>query len=51
MAVADDRVLGALLRRGFAMEYVTLAWNVIGIVVLATGYHRITRRWGSPGRR
>ena len=25
----------ALRRRGFALEYVTLAWNVIGIVVLA----------------
>ena len=25
---------GALLRRGFALEYVTLAWNVAGIVVL-----------------
>jgi divalent metal cation (Fe/Co/Zn/Cd) transporter len=25
----------ALLRRGFALEYVTLLWNVIGIVVLA----------------
>jgi len=24
-----------LLRRGFALEYVTLAWNVVGIVVLA----------------
>lgn len=24
-----------LLRRGFVLEYVTLAWNVIGIVVLA----------------
>lgn len=24
-----------LLRRGFALEYVTLGWNVIGIVVLA----------------
>jgi hypothetical protein len=24
----------ALLRRGFALEHVTLAWNVIGIVVL-----------------
>src|SRR6202167_1163030 len=24
-----------LLRRGFALEYVTLAWNVAGIVVLA----------------
>lgn len=25
----------ALLRRGYALEYATLAWNVIGIVVLA----------------
>jgi len=25
----------ALLRRGFALEYATLAWNVIGIAVLA----------------
>ena len=25
----------ALLRRGFALEYVTLGWNAIGIVVLA----------------
>lgn len=24
-----------LLRRGFALEYVTLGWNVAGIVVLA----------------
>ena len=24
-----------MLRRGFALEYVTLAWNVVGIVVLA----------------
>lgn len=24
-----------LLRRGFALEYVTLSWNVVGIVVLA----------------
>lgn len=23
-----------LLRRGFALEYVTLAWNFVGIVVL-----------------
>ncbi|HEY6313391.1 MAG TPA: hypothetical protein VIY52_21650 [Streptosporangiaceae bacterium] len=35
MTVADDPVRRALLRRGFALEYVTLAWNVIGIVVLA----------------
>ncbi len=26
----------ALLRRGFALEFVTLGWNVIGVVVLAT---------------
>ncbi len=24
-----------MLRRGFALEYATLAWNVIGIVILA----------------
>ena len=35
MAVADDQVRAALLRRGFALEYATLAWNVAGIVVLA----------------
>jgi hypothetical protein len=33
--VADDQVRKALLRRGFALEYTTLGWNVIGIVVLA----------------
>jgi divalent metal cation (Fe/Co/Zn/Cd) transporter len=33
--MADDRVRKALVRRGFALEYVTLAWNVAGIVVLA----------------
>ncbi|MFF0133715.1 hypothetical protein ACFYTG_50145 [Streptomyces mirabilis] len=25
----------ALMRRGFVLEYVTLGWNVVGIVVLA----------------
>jgi len=35
VAVADDQVRRALLRRGFALEYATLAWNVAGIVVLA----------------
>jgi len=35
MRLADDPVRHALLRRGFALEYATLAWNVIGIVVLA----------------
>src|ERR1039458_409412 len=33
--VAGDPAQQALLRRGFALEYVTLAWNVAGIVVLA----------------
>ena len=33
--MADDQVRKALLRRGFVLEYVTLMWNVIGIVVLA----------------
>jgi divalent metal cation (Fe/Co/Zn/Cd) transporter len=35
VTVADDPVRRALLRRGFALEYVTLAWNVAGIGVLA----------------
>jgi divalent metal cation (Fe/Co/Zn/Cd) transporter len=35
VAAADDPVRGVLLRRGFVLEYVTLAWNVAGIVVLA----------------
>jgi divalent metal cation (Fe/Co/Zn/Cd) transporter len=35
MTPADAPARQALLRRGFALEYVTLAWNVIGIVVLA----------------
>ncbi|MGH3252118.1 MAG: cation transporter [Trebonia sp.] len=33
-ATADDVRRQALLRRGFALEYVTLGWNVAGIVVL-----------------
>jgi divalent metal cation (Fe/Co/Zn/Cd) transporter len=35
VALAEDPVRRALLRRGFRLEYATLAWNVIGIVVLA----------------
>jgi divalent metal cation (Fe/Co/Zn/Cd) transporter len=35
VAVTNDRVRRVLLRRGFALEYATLAWNVAGIVVLA----------------
>jgi hypothetical protein len=32
---ADPAARSTLLRRGFALEYVALAWNVTGIVVLA----------------
>jgi divalent metal cation (Fe/Co/Zn/Cd) transporter len=35
MAMAPDAAEAALLRRGFVLEYVTLAWNVAGIVILA----------------
>ena len=33
--MANDPVRETLLRRGFALGYVTLAWNAAGIVVLA----------------
>src|SRR6266700_4220999 len=33
--MTDERARQVLLRRGFALEYTTLAWNVAGIVVLA----------------
>jgi divalent metal cation (Fe/Co/Zn/Cd) transporter len=35
VATAEEATRAALLRRGFFLEYVTLAWNVAGIVVLA----------------
>ncbi|MGW4435171.1 cation transporter [Streptomyces sp. NPDC004596] len=35
MTRTDDTARQTLLRRGFALEYATLGWNVIGIVVLA----------------
>jgi len=35
VATVDDQARGFLLRRGFVLEYVTLAWNVVGIVILA----------------
>ena len=35
VTVAHDPAREALLRRGFVLEYVTLSWNVVGIVVLA----------------
>ena len=31
----DEVARAALLRRGFALEFVTLGWNVIGVAVLA----------------
>jgi divalent metal cation (Fe/Co/Zn/Cd) transporter len=33
--IEDDAVRRGLVRRGFALEYATLGWNVVGIVVLA----------------
>jgi divalent metal cation (Fe/Co/Zn/Cd) transporter len=35
MVDSDGAVRDRLLRRGFALEYATLGWNVIGIVILA----------------
>lgn len=35
MTVTEETIRARLLRRGFALEYVTLSWNVVGIVVLA----------------
>jgi divalent metal cation (Fe/Co/Zn/Cd) transporter len=35
VTVVDDLVRARLLRRGFVLEYVTLGWNVAGIIVLA----------------
>lgn len=34
MTALDTATRKALLRRGFALEYTTLGWNVVGIVVL-----------------
>lgn len=31
MAISDRR----LLRRGLALEFITLGWNVVGVVILA----------------
>ncbi|MGH3304188.1 MAG: cation transporter [Streptosporangiaceae bacterium] len=35
MATVDDAHRQVMVRRGFILEYLTLAWNVAGIVVLA----------------
>jgi hypothetical protein len=44
----DDSTRRSLLRRGFALEYTTLGWNVIGIVVLAAAASA-RDRWRWPG--
>jgi divalent metal cation (Fe/Co/Zn/Cd) transporter len=35
VTVVDDPARARLLRRGFVLEYVTLGWNVAGIIILA----------------
>ncbi len=35
MSAATNVSRSSLLRRGFLLEYATLAWNVVGVVVLA----------------
>ena len=35
LTLPDDQARARLLRRGFALEYATLGWNVAGIAVLA----------------
>lgn len=35
MTASEDPARRALLRRGFALEWITLGWNVVGVVVLA----------------
>jgi len=35
VTITDERTRQALIRRGFALEWATLGWNVAGIAVLA----------------
>lgn len=35
MSAAADTMRSALLRRGLVLEYLTLSWNVVGVVILA----------------
>jgi divalent metal cation (Fe/Co/Zn/Cd) transporter len=35
--VLDERERRSLVRRGFALEWATLGWNAVGIIVLAIG--------------
>jgi len=51
VTVADDPGRKALLRRGFVLEYLTLSWNVAGIVVLALAAVSAGDRGGSPDSR
>jgi len=44
----DETARTALLRRGFALEFVTLGWNVTGVAVLAAAAIA-ARRWHWPG--
>lgn len=37
MNALDERTRRTLVRRGFALEWATLGWNVVGIVILAIG--------------
>lgn len=36
MSHLDEAARRSLLRRGFALEYATLVWNVVGIIILAS---------------
>jgi divalent metal cation (Fe/Co/Zn/Cd) transporter len=58
MTLTDDPERARLVRRGFVLEYVTLGWNVAGIVwtavtaavmfALAAGKARTGRALGNP---
>jgi hypothetical protein len=48
MTVTGERTRQALIRRGFALEWATLGWNVAGIVVLAFAAVA-ARSWRWPG--
>ena len=43
VSTSDKIARTTLLRRGFALGYATLAWNVAGIVVLAVA--ALAARW------
>lgn len=37
-----------LLRRGLALEYITLAWNAVGVIVLAISTVAARWWWADP---